>query len=135
MWRFFPFGRFYLPCKKVPMQELSYIWPLYQLVLYERSTKTSIPSRTRKPKAHQLTASIIQAYESQSDSEGSNNSFCLQVQIKCVQAQNKVDRRPPCLITNLPYRLKMHKNRNVYLHARLDTCADMSTSCQHLYTS
>ena len=40
--------------------------------------------KNQKPKAHQLTAGTIQAYDSQSDSEGSDNSFCLQVQIKCV---------------------------------------------------
>ena len=58
--------------------------------------------KNHKPKAHQLTASTIQAYDSQSDSEGSDNSFCLQFQVKCVQAQNKVD-KTPCLITNLLY--------------------------------
>ena len=79
-----------------------------------------------KPKAHQLTAGTIQAYDSQSDSEGSDNSFCLQLQVKHLQAQNKVDKRPPCLITNLLYRLKMHENRNLYLQARLDTCADIN---------
>ena len=79
-----------------------------------------------KPKAHQLTAGTIQAYDSQSDSEGSDNSFCLQLQIKHVQSQNKVDKKPTCLITNLPYRLKMHENRNLYLRARLDTCANIN---------
>ena len=86
-----------------------------------------------KPKAHQLTASTIQAYDSQSDSEGADNSFCLQVQIKCVQVQNKVDKRPPCLISNLPYRLKMHENRNLYLQVRLDACADVNIMPASVY--
>ena len=70
------------------------------------------------PKAHKLTAGTIQAYDSQSESESSYNSFCLQLQIKHVQAQSKIDKKPACLITNLPYRLKMHENRNPYLRAR-----------------
>ena len=79
-----------------------------------------------KPNAHQLTAGTIQAYDSQSESESSDNSFCLQLQIKCVQAQNKIDKKPTCLITNLPYRLKQHENMNLCLRARLDTCADVN---------
>ena len=86
-----------------------------------------------KPKAHQLTAHTIQAYDSQSDAEGSDNPFCLQLQVKCVQAQTKVDKKPTCLITNLPYRLKMHENRNLYLRARLDTCADINTMPVSVY--
>ena len=72
-------------------------------------------TKHHKPKAHQLTAGTIQAYESQSDSEGSDHSFCLQLQVKCVQAQTSLDQKPTCLITNLPYRLKMNENRNLYL--------------------
>ena len=64
--------------------------------------------KPHEPKAHELTAGIIQAYDSQSESESSDNSFCLQLQIKHVQAQNKIDKKPACLITNLPYRLKQH---------------------------
>ena len=55
-----------------------------------------------------------------SQNHNTDNSF------KCVQAQAKVDKKPVCLITNLPYRLKMHENRNLYLRARLDTCTDVN---------
>ena len=82
--------------------------------------------KPHKPKTHQLTAGTIQAYDSQSESESSDNSFCLQLQIKHVKAQSKIDKKPACCITNLPYRLKLHKNRNLYLRARLDTCADIN---------
>ena len=34
-------------------------------------------------------------------------------------------KKPACLITNLAYRLKQHENRNLYLRATLDTCADI----------
>ena len=74
-----------------------------------------------KPKVHQLTAGQIQAYDSQVESISSDDSFCLQLQIKHVQAQSKIDKKPAYLLTNLPYRLKQHENRNLYLRARLDT--------------
>ena len=86
-----------------------------------------------KPKVHQMTAGTIQAYESQVESESSDKSFCLQLQNKCVQAQSKIDKNPACLITNLPYRLKKHKNRNLYLRARLDTCADVNIMPASVY--
>ena len=86
-----------------------------------------------KPKKHQLTAGTIQAYNSQTESESSDNSFFLQLQIKCVQAQNKTDKKPACLITNLPYRLKQHENRNLYLRARLDTCTDVDIMPASVY--
>ena len=86
-----------------------------------------------KPKAHKLTAGTTQAYGSQSESESSDNSFCLQLQIKNVQAQSKVDKKPACLITNLPYRLKPHKNRNLYLRARLDICTDVNIMPTSVY--
>ena len=96
-------------------------------MLHERSTKTSLP------KAHQLAAGTIQAYDSQSESESSDNSFYLQLQVKCVQAQSKVDKKPTCLITNLLYRLKMLKNRNLYLRARLDSCTDVNIMLASVY--
>ena len=89
--------------------------------------------KPNKPKAHQLTAGTIQAYGSQSEPESSDNSFCLQLQIKHVQTQSKIDKKPACLITNLPYRLKMHENRNLYLRARLDTCADANIMPASVY--
>ena len=90
-------------------------------------------NKSCKPKVHQLTAGTIQAYDSQSESESSDNSFCLQLQIKCVQSQSKIDKKPACLITNLLYRLKIHENRNLYLRARLDTCADVNIMLASIY--
>ena len=89
--------------------------------------------KPHKPKAYQLTAGTIQAYDSLSEPESSDNCFCLQLQIKCIQEQSKIDRRPACLITNLPYRLKMHENRNLYLRARLDTCTDVNIMPASVY--
>ena len=55
----------------------------------------------------------------------SDESFCLQVEIQCTQANTKIP-TPHHLITNLEYRLKPYHKRNQYLRARLDTCADVN---------
>ena len=40
---------------------------------------------------------------------------------------------PTHLITNLAYRLKPHHTRNLYLRARLDTCADVNIMPASVY--
>ena len=80
---------------------------------------------------HQLQAGAVYAKESaicsQSEEESSSEySFYLQVNLKCTQADNQKIPRPIHLITNLPYRLKPHHTRNLYLRARLNTCADVN---------
>ena len=59
------------------------------------------------------------------DDISSKDSICLQVKVKCTQANLQRILRPTLLITNLAYRLKSHNTRNLYLRARLDTCADV----------
>ena len=132
VWRFHPPRRLSMPCKEIPVQKLSQIWALHKLMLHERPAKASI-SQAPQTKVHQLTAGTIQAYNSQVESESSDDSFCLQLQIKHVQAKSKVDKKPACSITNLPYRLKQHKNRNLYSRARLDTCADVNIMAASVY--
>ena len=70
-----------------------------------------------------------------SKESSSDESFCLQLQAHCNQVEGKKIPNPVHLITNLTYTLKLHHNRNMYLHARLDTCADeniMLASVYHL---
>ena len=86
-----------------------------------------------KPNAHQLTAGTIQTYDSKSKPEISDNSFCLQLQVKHAQAQIEVNKKTACLITNLLYWLKLHENWNLYLRARLDTCADVNIMPASVY--
>ena len=59
--------------------------------------------------------------------------FCLQVKVKCTQANLQRMPRPTHLITNLAYRLKPHHTRNMYLTARLDTCADVNIMLASVY--
>ena len=86
--------------------------------------------KSRNSKAHQLQVGSVYTHEDSmcsqsSDLTSSDESFCLQVKIQCTQANTKIP-TPHHLITNLAYRLKPHHNRNQYLRARLDTCADVN---------
>ena len=110
---------------KNSMQGMPQVWPLHKPVLPENSAKTS-QSQAQKTTAYQLKAGTIHTHDSNEEVDSSDNSFCLQLKIQCVQAHNKMTQKPACLITNLAYRLKQNKNRNLYLMARLDTCADVN---------
>ena len=66
------------------------------------------------------------SYDHLDEESTSEESFCLQVKIKCKQDKEQSVPRPTHLITNLAYRLKPHHKRNLYLRARLDTCADVN---------
>ena len=63
----------------------------------------------------------------------SEDSFSLQVKIKCTQADKQKVPRPMYLVTNLAYRLKPHHTRNLYLRARLDNCADVNLKPASVY--
>ena len=73
--------------------------------------KKQASSKPRRPKAYQLQAGTVYPKESaicsQSEEDSSSkDSFCLQVKIKCTQADIQNIPRPVHLITNLAYRLK-----------------------------
>ena len=92
--------------------------------------KKQAPSKHRKPNAHQLQAGRRHVHGSASydhldDDSTSEESFCLQIKIKWKQAKENRVPKATHLITNLPYRLQPHHHRNMYLRAKLDTCADM----------
>ena len=99
--------------------------------------KNHTSSKPRKHKAHQLQAGTVYAKESvicgQSEEISSKDSFCLHVKIKCTQADSQKIPRPLHLITNLANRLKQHHTGNLYLTARLDTCADLNMMPASVY--
>ena len=87
---------------------------------------------------HQLQVGAVYAKDSaicsqSEDDSPSEDSFCLQVKVKCKQANLKRIPRPTHLITNLAYRLKLHHTGNLYLRAGLDTCADINIMCASMY--
>ena len=94
--------------------------------------------KSRKPKVHQLQAGTVYAKDSnicgQSEDDSSRkDSFCLQVKVRYIQANLQRIPRPTHLITNLADRLKPHHTRNLYLRARLDTCADVNIKPASVY--
>ena len=94
--------------------------------------------KPRRPKAHQLQAGAVYvkgsaSYDHSDEDSTSEDSFCLQVKIKCKQDKEQKVPRPTHLITNLAYRLKPHHTRNLYLRARLDTCTDVNLMPASMY--
>ena len=66
---------------------------------------------------HQLQAGAVYAkdsalYDHSEEDSTSEDSFCLQVKIKCTLDKKQEVSRPIHLITNLAYRLKPHDTRN-----------------------
>ena len=87
--------------------------------------------KPKKPKAHMLQAGAVYACAKSmcshsEDLSSSDESFYWQVRIQCTQADCKQIPTPSHLITNLAHQLKPHHERNQYLRARLDTCADVN---------
>ena len=77
-------------------------------------------SKPRRPQVHQLQAGVVYMHESASydhldDDSTTEDSFCLQVKIKCNQTKEQRVPRPTHLITNLAYRLQPHHHRNLYM--------------------
>ena len=95
-------------------------------------------SKNMKPKAHQLQAGIGHAqgsasYDHSDNDSTSEDSFCLQIKIKQKQAKEQRVPKTTHLITNLAYRLQPHHHRNLYLRARLDTCANVNLMPASMY--
>ena len=94
--------------------------------------------KNRKPKAHQLKAGIghmqgSASYDHLDEDSTSEDSFCLQIKIKGKQAKEQRVPKATHLTTNLAYRLQPHHHRNLYLRARLDTCADVNLMPASMY--
>ena len=94
--------------------------------------------KPRRPKVHQLQAGGVYAkgsasYDHSDEDSTSEDSFCLQVKIKCNQDKEQKVPRPTHLITNLAYRLKPHHTRNLYLRARHDTCTEVNLMPASMY--
>ena len=95
-------------------------------------------SKPRRPKAHQLQAGTMYtcnsaSYDHLDDNSTADDSFCLQVKIKCNQTNEQRVPRPTHLITNLAYTLPLHHHRNLYLRARLDIYADVNLMPVSMY--
>ena len=84
---------------------------------------------SRKQKAQQLHVGALytlhdadsSTYESETE-----DTFCLQIKIHRTCISHPTVPKPLYLMANLAYRLQGHHQRNQYLRARLDTCADVN---------
>ena len=104
---------------------------------YQKNQQQQAPYKSRKPTAHQLKANALYAQDQpnsgQSEDSSSDDSFCLQLRIQCTKADTKQLPTPTHLIAHLAYHLKPHHHRNLYLRARLDTCADINIMPASVY--
>ena len=61
------------------------------------------------------------------------DTFCLQIKIHRTHISYPEVPKPVYLMANLAYRLQEHHQRNQYLQARLDTCADVNLMPMAVY--
>ena len=100
--------------------------------------KKQAPFKHRNPKVHQIQAGSTHAhrcasYDHFDEDSTSEESFCLQLKINRRQARESKVPKATHLITNLAYRLQPQHHRNMYLRARLDTCADVNLMPASIY--
>ena len=61
--------------------------------------------------------------QSDASLSSSDDSFCLQMQVKSTKAETKFP-APQHIVTNLAHKLNSQKKKTKYLRARIDTCAE-----------
>ena len=61
--------------------------------------------------------------QSDTSLSSSDDSFCLQMEVKSTQAETKVP-APHHLVTNVAYKLRPHQKKIKYLRVRIDTCTN-----------
>ena len=110
----------------------------FTTVCYQKSQgqHSSNSFQPRKPKAQQLWAGALYTLHDvdSSDCESeTENTFCLQMKICRTHISHPEVPKPVYLMANLAYRLQEHHQRNQYLRARLDTCADVNLMPMAVY--
>ena len=110
----------------------------FTTVCYQKSQgqHSSNSFQSRKPKAQQLWAGALYTLHDvdSSDCESeTENTFCLQMKIHRTRISHPEVPKPVYLMANLAYRLQEHHQRNQYLWARLDTCADVNLMPMAVY--
>ena len=97
----------------------------------------SYKKRPRSPKAYQLTSGRLSTQDNSicshfSDNTSSDEFFCLQMKVQAKQADTNLP-APQHLMTNLPFKIKQHRNQTKFLWARLDTCTDVNIIPSSVY--
>ena len=109
----------------------------FSSLCFQKKTQVHHKNSCRNHKVHQLHAGPMYAQDSAnysySEESSSDESFCLQLQAQSNHVEGKQIPNPVHLIMNLPYHLKLHHTRNMYLWAQLDTCANMNIMPASIY--
>ena len=104
---------------------------------FRKKHKSTYKKSPRNPKAYQLKVGRYSTEDSlykqeDTDVSESEDSFCLQMQIKKPQAdQESCDTQH--LATNLQYKVKPHAKRTKFLRARIDTCSNANIMPASIY--
>ena len=131
------------------MQKAFYVQPENSNARYATSLVTSQQCVTKKvkvnthqvhfnfkPKAQQLHVGALYTLHDADSSEYESeieDTFCLQMKIHGTHISHPKVPKPVYLMANLVYRLQEHHQRNQYLWARLDTCADVNLMPMAVY--
>ena len=92
--------------------------------------------QSRKPKAQQLHVGALYTLHDANSSEYESeieDTFCLQMKIHRTRISHPEAPKLVYLMANLAYHLQEHHQRNQYLWARLDTCADVNLMPMAVY--
>ena len=103
----------------------------FTTVCYQKSQgqHSSSSFQSRKLKAQQLHVGALYTLPDADSSEYESeieDTFCLQMKIHRTCISHPEVPKPVYLMANLAYHLQEHHQRNQYLWARLDTCADVN---------
>ena len=105
--------------------------------MFQEESSKYIQERVKKPKAYQLQIGRYSTEDSlyrpdDTDVSESEDSFCLQMQIKKPQADQR-SCETQHLVTNLQYKVKLHGKRTKFLRARIDTCSNANVMPASIY--
>ena len=123
--------------QKIPMQDMPQVWSLHNSVLPKKSRSTLI--KFISIKETKSTTTLCRALYTLHDASSSEyeseieDTFCLQMKIHRTHISHPKVPKPVYLMANLAYCLQEYHQRNQYLWARLDTCADVNLKPMVVY--
>ena len=99
---------------------------------FRKKQESTYKKNPRNPKAYQLKVGRYSTEDSlykqeDTDVSESEDSFCLQMQIKKLQAETQH------LATNLQYKVKPHAKKTKFLRTRIDTCSNTNVMPASIY--
>ena len=135
MWGFQTCRRISMLCKNISVQTLPQIWHFTSLCYKKQG---SYKKKTGPPKAYQLTCGRLSTPDSSISSQSSDISFsedetfCLQMKVQEKKPHTSVPVLKQ-LVTNLEFKVQLHKRKTKFLRARVDTCADVNLMPLSIY--